>query len=357
MADNKKHHYVPKAYLRNFATDIEKPAKMRRLINQLDVVNQSWRFNIGLNDQCQSPYLYGKTPELEKVLNDFEGEFATVFREIINDKHNKINDPHTELYLRYFALLSILRTPRQKSYAEDFLNDVVNKITEKNFPDYEGGLEVSYHGFYHLVVGNLTHFTVSLDGMKSLVVNSDEGLFVTSDNPVIRHNQAFQHISKTHANLGFLSKGLQIIFPISSEKLIMFYDEDSYKISNSSPIATVEDVKMLNDLQVLNCDNSVYFSRREATKFIPQRRVGKENRNTGKSKITTLQHTHDPLRELVIQKEIRTVPNLPLSFIRPRKNLKYEKNKLTVPLRRDPDYVKALSEYIEEENERRFRHL
>ncbi|MBZ9751705.1 DUF4238 domain-containing protein [Deinococcus sp. HMF7604] len=259
MPDNKKHHYVPKFYLRNFATRLDLPSKKRVQIHQLDVNNLTWRYNIGLKDQCQSPYLYGKGPELENLLKDFEGEFASVFRTVISDGAKSLREPYIELYIRYFAILSLLRTPRQQRYLDDSLNNLVSQIVDNNYPEYKDQLRIQYDGFFHLAIGHLSHFAISLDGMRPILVHSRDAQFVTSDNPVIRHNQILRAYNKTHPCLGFLAKGLQIFIPLSPQYMIILFDEDAYKAKGEFFECSQEDIRLLNGLQVLNCDSSVYF--------------------------------------------------------------------------------------------------
>lgn len=357
MANRKKHHYVPKFYLRNFATRLDLPPKERVQIHQFDVKNISWRFAIGLKDQCQKPYLYGKTSELEELLSDFESEFSKIFRGLINGEINNFTEIRIELYIKYFVILSLIRLPRQQSYFEDSLNNLVDQLIEANFPDSKGSIRVSIDNFYHLVIGSLPRFTISLDGTKLVLVRSDGAEFITSDNPVIRHNQIYRQYNETHPCLGFLAKGLQIFIPISPKFMIVLFDEDAYKVKGDIVSCTDDDVKLLNSLQVLNCDSSVYFSSKKAIKSIDLKYARRSERNTGESKFMNLTHATDPLRELSIQQEKRVVPNMPLSFMNPKMLPNINRSSIICPTRRDPRYIERLADYYEEELKKRNRSI
>jgi Protein of unknown function (DUF4238) len=353
MATNKKHHYVPKFYLRNFATELHLPSKQRKTINQLDVKNFSWRHNISLRDQCHSPYLYGKDQETENLLKDFEGEFASLFRNLIHSDKTNITDTNELLYVYYFAIISIIRTPRQKRYMEDLLNKLLDDQVSLNFPQYSGALEVDYYDFYRHALASLNRFALSLIKMQAVVVNAGAASFITSDNPVVRHNQLLRVYNKTHPSLGFLSKGLQILIPISPKKMIILFDEDSYKLKRGRFVCTENDVLLLNSLQILNCDSSVYFSDKTDSRYINTRFVGKTHRNLGESEFSKFQHVTDTSRELLLYREIRHIPSIPLSFLKIVGRSKPDMGKIISPTRVDASDIDLLVETLEEELRKR----
>lgn len=98
-----------------------------------------------------------------------------------------------------------------------------------------------------------------------LIVNKSPRQFVTSDNPVVLHNQYCEGIDYRGV-MGWNCGGLQVFFPLSPNKLVVYYDKSVYRIGGSdvgrrhSTTKSEKDVAMLNQLQILNAKHNVYFS-------------------------------------------------------------------------------------------------
>jgi hypothetical protein len=75
MPDNKRHHYVPRFYLKRFSPD-------ERYLSLYNIKRKIVIPNAKLYEQCAKNYFYGKTPEAEKALGGAEGEIANLFRMI-----------------------------------------------------------------------------------------------------------------------------------------------------------------------------------------------------------------------------------------------------------------------------------
>ena len=73
MPANKKHHYVPRFYLKRFA----------RNGNSLNLYNFRLARSIpdvNLKNQCYRDYMYGKEGDQEQCLSQLEGAFAQLLR-------------------------------------------------------------------------------------------------------------------------------------------------------------------------------------------------------------------------------------------------------------------------------------
>lgn len=349
MADRKKHHYVPKFYLRNFATRLDLPPKERLQINQLDVNNLTWRSGISLKDQYQKPYPYGREGDLEKFLGDLEGKFSSIIHGLISGRIKDFKDIDIEMTIKYFIVLSLVRLPRQQAYLEASMNNLAERLSEGGSPGSAGEVRAVADNFFKLVVSSLPSLLVSLEGLALILIQSDNLEFITSDNPVIRHNQVYRRYNDTHPCLGFLASGLQIFIPISPKLVLALFDVDSYRVKGTIVKCNDNDVRLLNNLQILNCDSSVYFSSRATSKNLDLKFAGRENRNTGQSRFITLKHATDPLRELIFQQEIRNIPNTPLSFMKTIRIANVNPRLIICPTRRDPKVIEARAASIDRE--------
>ena len=73
MPSNKKHHYVPRFYLKNFSCD-------SRSISLFNIKAQKIVAEASLKSQCYRDYFYGKEPTIEKALGDMEVIAAQITR-------------------------------------------------------------------------------------------------------------------------------------------------------------------------------------------------------------------------------------------------------------------------------------
>lgn len=75
MPGNKKHHFVPRFYLKRFSAD-------GRSINLYNLRSRRSVSRARLRNQCYRDYLYGKALTLEKAIAVTEDEVARILRRI-----------------------------------------------------------------------------------------------------------------------------------------------------------------------------------------------------------------------------------------------------------------------------------
>ncbi|MDH6149441.1 MULTISPECIES: DUF4238 domain-containing protein [Paraburkholderia] len=78
MPDNKKHHFVPKFYLKRFSAD-------GKSINAFILKSHRKILSANLTNQCYKEYFYGKTLDFEHALGQVEGDAASLLRKISED--------------------------------------------------------------------------------------------------------------------------------------------------------------------------------------------------------------------------------------------------------------------------------
>ena len=93
-----------------------------------------------------------------------------------------------------------------------------------------------------------------------LLENKSKIDFIFSDNPVILFNSFFNK-SYPFGTTGLSSTGLQIFYPINSKFMLFLFDSNFYEIYNLKTLKVNKnkDIQRLNGLQILNCNDNIYF--------------------------------------------------------------------------------------------------
>lgn len=128
MSNPKNHHYIPKMYLKNFATGEGRKAslvavemvsgklfkpRLRRIASETD-------FN-RIDIDGEDPYA------IEKALGEVESQISPALEEVIAARRFP-SDEHRNLVLNLMAILAV-RNPRVRSTFGKFLGDIADKTT------------------------------------------------------------------------------------------------------------------------------------------------------------------------------------------------------------------------------------
>lgn len=117
-----------------------------------------------------------------------------------------------------------------------------------------------------------------------LIINNTCQPFITSDHPVVQYNQFLEMHKHPYGSIGIAIKGLQVFLPIGPKHQVILYDSSCYKIGDRRKnivLSNMMDVENLNKLQVLNCDNIIYFrhlSEMQLDKLLTYRRAKNNHR-------------------------------------------------------------------------------
>ncbi|WP_153788995.1 DUF4238 domain-containing protein [Pseudomonas sp. EMN2] len=260
MPANKKHHYVPKFYLKNFSQN-------SLSINIYNIHRDKTINNANLKNQCYKDYFYGKTDKVEKALGGIEGAASEIFREII--KSQSAPRPFTVEHMR--LVLFVLIQHSRTTYAVDVLNEMTDKFAKKMLAT-DKSLDLQELDKVKVSITEAGAFSVAtatsalhlvLD-LKCKILIAKEGTeFIASDNPAILYNQLFESMDYMSA-IGLSCKGLQIFLPLSPTILLHYYDSACYKLgdrkSSAVRITELRDMDSLNLLQFVNASENIYFS-------------------------------------------------------------------------------------------------
>jgi len=278
MPDNKKHHFVPKFYLRNFSED-EKSIGIYNISSARTIT----RGNLG--NQCYRDYFYGKTPEVEHALGGMEGSAAQVIKDCITTEVVPKPLSAEHVILSHFIVLQAART----GFEAEAMAEATDKFFKAVYRDQFGDLDGYEIGFDDPILMSLEVSSRMVPAIYDLKVkllrNETSTKFITSDNPIVRHNQYFE--GNEHAgHTGLGQAGLQIFLPLSPKYLCVAYDAQTYKVGNKNSrmisIASSEDVAALNALQWLNAHENIYFAKGQEAVVEAQapRIVGRRRRET-----------------------------------------------------------------------------
>lgn len=257
MPNNRKQHYVPQFYLRNFSQDQKQIA-----VYHLDSRKS---FLSPISSTCQDKYFYDKDPAFEEFLSKFEPRQAVVIKKII-DSQSVEGLTSDDLYGLYsFIMLQFTRTKDAKilteNYVDLFVSEFIkplmkadNELKKAYSQGYIDSLKITIPIFYKWTLG---HALSNVDGISDLriylVVNKTKKSLISSDSPVIKNNY---YSIKNAVLTGFQSPGLQIICPLTENILLLFVDPDAYKIIGSKDfiieITKESDIDTFNKLQILN---------------------------------------------------------------------------------------------------------
>jgi Protein of unknown function (DUF4238) len=355
MPSNKKHHFVPRFYLRRFSAD-------GTSINLYHILSSRRILGANLKNQAYRDYFYGKELEVERAIADLEAEAATVLRTI--DKYQSLPPPFSPDHVSLVTHL-VMQQARTEHEAEA-LNEINNAMMQRLMGPVMAakGVDLSQFkvnltqpGAFSVAIASRIS-PLALDLHYKLLIDQTGQGFVTSDNPVVACNPllCFRNFG---SNCGIAAKGLQLYFPIDPQKLIMFFDGAAYRVgSNESVVVNITkpaDIHEINTLQMVSASANVYFSDEQLNLAALHRKAGPYFR-TRKARFTVLKEKDLPSEKSEIfassREDVRT--DLLLTFMSIRKAMKkwreVARRQRTQPAAevRNPPLVESFREFEKE---------
>lgn len=320
MAEHKKHHFVPRFYLKLFSGN-------GRSINLFNIPSQRSVINGGLKNQCYRDYFYGKDLQTEKALSVIEGEMSRILNAVRSDcalPNGKSED-------RLTFLLHVLMQHTRTAYSIDAYDEQTDKlmkylmapkIKEMNLTaEQVANIKITHKDSARFALGIATpHYPLLIDLDWKILRATDAHAFITSDNPVVYYNQFFS-FRKLGSNTGLGSKGLQIFFPVSPKHLVVLYDGKVYGVGskkcNIVDVSDARDMEQLNRLQIVSALENIYFL---DPKYPALQEFGKSERYRRQQKshmqVFPEEETKEHRKELLMmsREDVRT--ELELTFVR-----------------------------------------
>lgn len=265
MPERKNQHYVPKHYLREWATE-----------GKLHVfpISANKTFPEDTGSVCSRNYFYGNPPIVEEELANLDGLHARPFKELRNE-NNLTELSHHRIQL----LLSFITTQRARSKAtkedvrqgEDYLRDAVEEDMEadrfersikwKSDLDKRGKEEtlVEAHllGIHHFLIalGIFGYYGIN-DLRGAVLYNLTDHEFVISDAPLVFDIPQYKRqLGLVPAGLG--NRGLQIFCPIDQNRILLLYDPEVYRFNcNHRARIFVKSTNIIDELNLLQFHNA-----------------------------------------------------------------------------------------------------
>ena len=264
MSDRKNQHYVPQFYLRNFSVGAE-----RRQINLYNIPKGLLITNASLKHQASADYFYGTDGQLEEKFSELEMHSSEIIKKIILSFYcpPSLQDEH------YLLVLFIITLRARTVYTAEEQAEMTDKFIKIIFKNsgYSDDLLDSISAKYQfptsvsIYAAAKAHF-LAMD-LRYKVIRNRTGIpFLTSDNPVVYYNQFLETRKYFGCNIGIAIKGFQIFLPLSPITMIVFYDNQVYRLGSDKKsvidLILKDDVVTLNGLQYLNAHTNLYFDDR-----------------------------------------------------------------------------------------------
>jgi hypothetical protein len=265
MQKIKIQHYVSRFYLKNFS----KPQGENYIINCFDK-SELKQFSADISNVGCEKYFYDidrDTHQLvEKKLSEHEKEFSSIYNKLIERKNLACLDWKEKEIIAHFVATQEFRTREMKemfrSIAKELKRWLSNKPLKKDLKrqleeiQTEKGLKsIHLYSLVETLLGKSKLVDIVLQ-MKWILGESYLKMpFWTSDNPVCRFNPIDL---KPYGNLGLLSRGIQVFFPLTPHLILVFCDPLEY-ILNPEKITCIKDnILFANTLQLGFCTRHIF---------------------------------------------------------------------------------------------------
>jgi hypothetical protein len=261
MADNKKHHYVPRFYLRHFSLDDNS-------VNIFNIAHKKTILNAPFKHQCYKDYYYGRDQKLEGILSKIEGASARILASIIETRTlPQSNSGRAELSVYLMAQHG--RTPANVALMKQVGAKLSGAIFEmdagRNSEDLPDMSQVDAVAMS--VCLSVENYKLFADLEARLIIAVPGQEFITSDTPVIFCNKFFAY--RPHGDAGAPGwKGFQLFFPVSPTLMLHLFDPSVYNVLPREPSGILQlhssrDMDQLNGLQIASAHENIFYSSRD----------------------------------------------------------------------------------------------
>ena len=258
MPDNKRQHYVPQNYLREFSQD-------GATIGVYLTGSNKYIDEAPIARQAQKPYFYSDNLELEKGLSEIEEITAKNRRTLFENTSQKLSLYQKEI-LYQDMMLQLFRTKQMADKVEEFATanartiwrHCSDELIRENADNY--GIKYTYPIMPSLMV-LLNNLTVCLGLDFKILVNKTRLPFITSDAPISKYNKFFE--ARRINTTGLLHKGIMLFYPLTPVHAVLYYDQGIYKVKYRKrhylEITDVSDVYNLNGLTCACASQCIYY--------------------------------------------------------------------------------------------------
>ena len=262
MADRKKQHYVPQFYLRNFS-DAD-----RARVGLYNIGGDFIASGAAIRNQSYRNYYYGKDGKVKSLLGLIEAKASQIIGEIIRTGRPPRRYSEDHIMLLQFIVLQDSRTVHAAAHLDEMAGKLAKSVLRRSIKDQEllshlDDVEITLTDPVSEAIRPALISAPHIYDLKpKLLSNESNCPFITSDHPVVRHNDLFIS-SQSWRFRGLANLGLEILLPISPKYAILLYDETTYNIgtrtSNVVRVASERHIENINRFQWLGAHENVYF--------------------------------------------------------------------------------------------------
>lgn len=224
----KLEHYVPQFYLRNFS--IKNNGKnvfcfdktnLKKFISSIEnIACEKYFYDFPIGDKT-----------VEEKLADVEAIFSSAYEKLVANKDlNKLNWAE-RVSIAYFFAIQEMRTREMREILKDITKSLIkllsrHKVSRELEKELERIKAADYPKEFQIrMFAHAKEFVDAILSMKwILIVNKTDMLYWTSDQPISRFNPHKDPLG----NLGYLSEGVQIFFPLNPRLSLCLCDLVEY---------------------------------------------------------------------------------------------------------------------------------
>ncbi len=310
MAYHKKQHIIPQHYLKGFSKERDDPTiSTGNKIIYCHNVKIEKRHKSAIKNISYGNYFYGKD-ELYEVndLDDEDSDEESLSCKNLEDALNRCETQHNDLLDHIIAYKNLALTLEEMGSLYSFL--ILLKTRTKSAREYSvklaktvyesiGRIYLDMNDHHELRVeatldpiGTHAEFMQTLtdsvyenlplmiDLGAVLLINDTDTNFITSDAPVIFYNYIAPNYPKQKITTALACSGFMIFCPITEKLSILLYDKDLYQVDKHSQttvrVKKKSDVDSINKLQVLNCNEEIYYYDESEIEYIKNLRSSVE---------------------------------------------------------------------------------
>jgi hypothetical protein len=266
LPDKKNNHFVPRSYLKRFCSGSERQIGLYNLKSGRIVDSAP------IKSQCSRDYFYTKNPIFEDQFSKLETRQKDLLGKIIDTRSVPEHHSFDRATLSACVLFQAGRTATSAAHRDHMATEFGKAVLKYELTggDRADLLEhlpkikiTQTNAVMESVAQHLVTSPLINDLACTLFINQTEEDFLTSDHPIARCNSLSP--SRTPApSIGFASRGLIIVYPISPRMLLLLSDVETYKVEkNSSGAAILKgkgDVVEMNLAQCGSAYENLYFA-------------------------------------------------------------------------------------------------
>lgn len=283
MSKPKKQHYVPQFLLRNFSPEQSSGAKVWALDKRTQKVYQSSVLNVAHENQFYEHHDEAEDIELEDLMQRNDSRGAEIISSITSTRRFP-GSPEERIWLSYFVVAQMLRTPVTRNDMEHFRKMIISKWGPDIRAHPEDPKTMGEYGPQDAkasslrIISEVPKFAEMLqDKVWCLCAAPPAVPYIISDNPVARHNMIER---PQRGNLGLRNEGIEVYMPLSPSLTIhatcpklalaalmtpQLSTQYARALSEGTPMTHApENAEFSNSLQVIWAERFVYAKDRES---------------------------------------------------------------------------------------------